>query len=61
MNCKGPYRGTSSQHWSWFDIVFAQLEVVPITRNELVEIVAAAERYLITTNVKNKESKKQPF
>ena len=26
-----------------------------------VEIVAVAERYLIITHVKNKESKKQPF
>ena len=41
--------------------MFAQLEVIPKTRNKLVEIVAVAERYLIITHVKNKESKKQPF
>ena len=45
-----------------FDIVFAQLQVTPKTRNTFVEIAAVAERYLIATHVKkNKESKKQPF
>ena len=45
-----------------FDIVFAQLKVIPRTRNKFVEIVAVAERYLIITHVKkNKESRKQPF
>ena len=38
-----------------------QLGVIPRTRNKFVEIVAVAERYLIITHVKNKESKKQPF
>ena len=44
-----------------FDIVFAQLKVIPKTRNLHVEIVAVADRYLIITQVKNTESKKQPF
>ena len=44
-----------------FDIVFVQLGVIPRTRNKFVEIVAVAERYLIITHFKNKESKKQPF
>ena len=41
-----------------FDIMFAQLEVIPRTRNKLAEIITIAERYLITTHVK---SKKQSF
>ena len=46
-----------------FDIMFAQLEVIPRTRNKLAEIITIAERYLITTHViithmqKNSESK----
>ena len=45
-----------------FGIVFAQSKVIPKTRNKFVEIVAAAERYLIKTHIKkNKESKKHPF
>ena len=43
------------------NIVFAQLGVIPRTRKKLVETVAVAERYLIITQVKNKESKKQSF
>ena len=43
-----------------FNIVFAQLGVIPRTRNKFVDIVAVAECYLITNHVKNKESKKQP-
>ena len=35
-----------------FDIMFAQLEVIPRTRNKLAEIITIAERYLITTHVK---------
>ena len=42
-----------------FDIVFAQVGVIPKTRNNSVEIVAVAERYLVITHVQNKESKKQ--
>ena len=45
----------------YFDIMFAQLGVVPKTRSKFVEIMAAGKCYLITTHVKNKESKKQPF
>ena len=41
-----------------FDIVFAQLGVIPRARNKFVEKVAAAERYLIITHVKKKSKKK---
>ena len=34
-----------------FNIVFAQLGVIPRARNKFVEIVAAAERYLIITHM----------
>ena len=44
-----------------FDIAFAQLGVIPKTRNKLVEIVAVAKRYHIIAHEKIKESKKQPF
>ena len=44
-----------------FDIVFAQLAVIPRIRSKFIEIVAVVERYLVITRVKNKESKKQPF
>ena len=47
VNGKGHYRDTSSQHLSCFDTVFAQLGVIPRARNKFVEIVAAAECYLI--------------
>ena len=43
-----------------FHIVFAQLGVIPRTRNKFAEIATVAERYLIITHVKNYESKKQP-
>ena len=36
-----------------FDIPFAQLGVIPRTRNKFVEIVAVTECYLITNDVKN--------
>ena len=36
-----------------FDIAFAQLGVIPITKNKFVETVAVAECYLITNHVKN--------
>ena len=61
MNCKGPFREISSQICPCFDIVFAQLGVIPGTRNKFVEMVAAAVSYLSITHVKNKESKKRPF
>ena len=44
-----------------FDIAFAQLRVIPRTRNKFVEVVAVAKRDFIITHVKNKESKKHPF
>ena len=44
-----------------FDIVFAQLGVIPRTRNRSAEVAAVVERYLIITHLKNKESKKQSF
>ena len=40
-----------------FDIAFAQVGVIPRTRNKFVEIIVVAECYLITNHVKNKESK----
>ena len=43
-----------------FNIVFAQLGVIPRTRNKFVEIVAVTDCYLTTNHVKIKESKKQP-
>ena len=63
MNCEGPYFVEGSLHklCPCFDIVFAQLGVIPRTRNRFTEIVAVAECYFIMTHVKNKESKKQPF
>ena len=63
MNYEGPYFAERSLHnlCPCFDIVFAQLGVIPRTRNKLIEIVAAAECYLITNHVKNKESRKQLF
>ena len=63
MNYEGPYFVEGSLHklCPCFDIVFAQLKVIPRTRNQHVEIVAVAGCYLIITHVKNKESKKQPF
>ena len=43
-----------------FDTALAQLGVIPIIRNNFVEIVAVSEHYLIPNHVKNKESKKNP-
>ena len=40
--------------------MLAQLGVIPIIRNNFVEIVAVSEHYLIPNHVKNKESKKNP-
>ena len=63
MNCEGPYFAKMffQNFCPCFDIVFPQLEIIPRTRNKFVEIVAVAERYLIITHVKNKESKQLPF
>ena len=44
-----------------FDIAFAQLRVIPRTRNKFVEVVAVAKHDFIIAHVKNKESKKHPF
>ena len=38
--------------WACFDIVFAQLGLIPRAMNKFVEIVAAAERYLIILTCK---------
>ena len=40
-----------------FDIVFAQLGVIPRTRNNFVEVTAAVEYYFIITHVKKKRIK----
>ena len=40
-----------------FDIVFAQLGVIPRIRNKFAKIVAVAERCFITDQFKNKESR----
>ena len=47
-----PCREISRQHLSMFDIVFAQLGVIPRTRNKFLKIVAVAERYFIIAHVK---------
>ena len=47
--------------WPCFNIVFARLGVIPRARNRFAEVVAAAERYLIITHVKNVQSNKQSF
>ena len=63
MNYEGPSFAEGLIHnlCHCFDIAFAQLGVIPGSRNTLVEIAAVAKRYLITNQVKNKESKKQVF
>ena len=61
VNCKVPYQGILHDLFLCFDIVFAQLRVIPRTRSKFIEIVAVVERYWVITRVKNKESKKQPF
>ena len=53
--------GFLENFFSVFDIVFAQLAVIPRIRNRFVEIVAVAEHYFIIAHVPDKESKKQPF
>ena len=52
MNCKGPYRETSSQHWSMLRYCLCAIRSHPRTRNKFVGIVAAVECYLIITHVK---------
>ena len=53
--------GFLENFFSMFDIVFAQLAVIPRIRNRFVEIVAVAEHYFIIAHVTDKKSKKQPF
>ena len=55
VNCKDPYLCPC------FGIAFRQLGVIPRTRNKFNEITVVAECYLITNQVKNKESKKLPL
>ena len=52
MNSKDLTEGLLHKIGPCFDIVFAQLEVIPKTRNKFVEIVAIAEHYLIIFHVK---------
>ena len=40
-----------------FDIVFAQLEVIPRIRNKFVETVVVAERHFTIAHVKKKRIK----
>ena len=55
MNYEGPYfvEGFLLNLRPCFDIAFAQLGVIPRTKNKFVDIVAVAECYLITSHVKN--------
>ena len=55
MNYQGPYfaEGFFLNLRPYFDVAFAQLGVIPRTKNKFVEIVVAAECYLITNLVKN--------
>ena len=63
MDCEDPYLAEEFPHncWLCFDIVFAQLGVIPRRTNKSFEIVGLAERYIIIIHVKNKEFKKQLF
>ena len=63
LNSEGPYLTERILYnlCGCFDFVFAQLGVIPRTRKKFVERVVVAERYFIISNVKNKESEKQPF
>ena len=55
MNYEGPYfaEGFLLNLRLCFDVAFAQLGVIAITKNKFVEIVAVAQCYLITNHVKN--------
>ena len=44
-----------------FDIVLAQLGVIPRIMNKFAEIIAVVERSFVIAHVKNKEWKKHPF
>ena len=56
MNCKFT-EGLLHNLCLYFDIVSAQLGVIPRTRNKFAEIVAIAEPYLIVTHVKKQRIK----
>ena len=55
VNYEGPYfaEGFLLNLRPCFDIAFAQLGVIPRTKNKFVEILAVEECYLITNHVKN--------
>ena len=55
MNYEGCYFPEGFLHslWPSFDIAFAQLGVIPRTKNKFDEIVGVPECYLITNHVKN--------
>ena len=61
VNYEGPYLAEGLLHnlCPCFDIAFAQLGVIPRTRNKFVEILAVAECYLITNHVKKKKESKK--
>ena len=46
MNCKAPYQGLLHDLCLCFDIVFAQLVVIPRRRSKFIEIVAVVVIYL---------------
>ena len=54
VNCEGPYLTEGFLHnlWPCFDIVFVPLGVITRTNNNIVEIVAASERYLLINYLK---------
>ena len=62
MNCKGPYRGTCSQHWSMLWYCVCAITSHPKNK-EYVCWNSSCCRALLNCNSrkKNKESKKQPF
>ena len=63
MNSKSPYLADRILYnlCGCLDIMFAQLGVIPRTRNKFVERLVFTDCYFIISHVKNKESKKQPF
>ena len=52
-------KGLLHNNGSCFDVMFAQLGVIPIIRNKFVELVAVAEGYLIITHLKKKKGIKE--
>ena len=63
LNYEGPNsaEGFLQNLFSCYVIAFAQLGVIPRTRNKFDKIVAVAECYLFTNHLKNEESKRQLF